>query len=111
MLAQAGIRLVADVRAIPRSRYNPQFNADSLAQFLSESGIAYEHLPELGGRRGPPKIEDGSPNMGWENESFRNYAGYARHGRLSRRPAKIENERRGGKNVNNVRGSCMVALP
>ena len=77
MLAQAGVRLVADVRAIPRSRYNPQFNADSLAQFLSESGIAYEHLPELGGRRGPPKIDDGSPNMGWENESFRNYAGYA----------------------------------
>lgn len=77
LLQSAGIRLVADVRTVPRSRTNPQFNGDTLSAALSESGIGYEHLSALGGLRGasrnvPPRI-----NAFWQNQSFHNYADYA----------------------------------
>jgi uncharacterized protein (DUF488 family) len=74
LLQTAGVMLVADVRAIPRSRTNPQFNIDALPPELAASGIGYEHFPELGGRRGRATH---SPNDFWENDSFRNYADYA----------------------------------
>lgn len=74
LLQSAGVKLVADVRAIPRSRTNPQFNIDALPPELAASGIGYEHFPELGGRRGRATH---SPNDFWENDSFRNYADYA----------------------------------
>ena len=74
LLGESGIELVADVRAIPRSRTNPQFNLDVLPDSLGEFGIGYEHFPELGGRRGRAS---NSPNDFWENDSFRNYADYA----------------------------------
>ena len=67
--------MLADVRAIPRSRTNPQFNRDALPQTLSEHRIDYIHMPELGGRRG--RILAASPNTFWQNQSFRNYADYA----------------------------------
>jgi uncharacterized protein (DUF488 family) len=67
------IALLVDVRTIPRSRYNPQFNRDTLAQSLSEAGLQYRHLPELGGLRKPKKD---SLNDGWRNTSFRGYADY-----------------------------------
>jgi uncharacterized protein (DUF488 family) len=67
------ICLLVDVRTIPRSRYNPQFNRDTLAQSLSEAGLQYRHLPELGGLRKPKKD---SLNDGWRNASFRGYADY-----------------------------------
>jgi uncharacterized protein (DUF488 family) len=65
-------RLV-DVRTIPRSRHNPQFNGDTLPVALLEHGIRYEHAPGLGGLR---KTHEGSPNAGWRNLSFRGYADY-----------------------------------
>jgi uncharacterized protein (DUF488 family) len=68
-----GIERVADIRTIPRSRHNPQFNGASLSKSLSENGIAYEHIAALGGLRRPSKD---SPNTGWRNESFRGYADY-----------------------------------
>jgi uncharacterized protein (DUF488 family) len=74
LLQGAGVTLLADVRAIPRSRTNPQFNIDALPPELAAHGIAYEHFPELGGRRGRAP---NSPNDFWENDSFRNYADYA----------------------------------
>ena len=74
LLQGAGVEMLADVRAIPRSRTNPQFNADVLPPELGTHGIAYVHLPELGGRRGRATH---SPNDFWENASFRNYADYA----------------------------------
>jgi uncharacterized protein (DUF488 family) len=74
LLQGAGVTLLADVRAIPRSRTNPQFNFDALPPELAAYGIAYEHFPELGGRRGRAP---NSPNDFWENDSFRNYADYA----------------------------------
>jgi uncharacterized protein (DUF488 family) len=67
------ICLLVDVRTIPRSRYNPQFNRDTLAQSLSEAGLQYRQLPELGGLRKPKKD---SLNDGWRNASFRGYADY-----------------------------------
>jgi uncharacterized protein (DUF488 family) len=75
LLQSAGIELVADVRSIPRSRTNPQFNIDALPADLAAQGIGYEHLAELGGRRG--RVLADSPNAYWEHASFRNYADYA----------------------------------
>ena len=68
-----GIRRLADVRTVPRSRRNPQFNADALASALRAQTIEYVPLPALGGLRHARKD---SPNTGWRNESFRGYADY-----------------------------------
>ena len=62
-----------DVRTIPKSRHNPQFNVEELARSLPQSGIAYQHMPGLGGLRHPRKD---SVNFGWKNASFRGYADY-----------------------------------
>ena len=77
LLGEAGADLVADVRTVPRSRANPQFNADTLPDALAAFRIGYRRLPRLGGLRGRPKGSTSSPNGYWENESFRNYADYA----------------------------------
>ena len=76
ILDENGIGGLADVRAIPRSRANPQFNADALSRAVREHGIDYVHIAELGGRRGraPDAV---SANSFWQNQSFRNYADYA----------------------------------
>jgi uncharacterized protein (DUF488 family) len=73
LLHAHGIALLVDVRTIPRSRYNPQFNRDTLAQSLREARLQYRHLRELGGLRKPKKD---SFNDGWHNASFRGYADY-----------------------------------
>ena len=62
-----------DVRTIARSRYNPQFNQDALAETLLRAGIGYTHMEELGGLRHARKD---SLNMGWHNTSFRGFADY-----------------------------------
>jgi len=67
------IRRLADVRTVPRSRRNPQFNADALASALQAESIEYVPLPSLGGLRHARKD---STNTGWRNESFRGYADY-----------------------------------
>jgi uncharacterized protein (DUF488 family) len=64
---------VADVRTIPRSLHNPQFNKASLAGSLKKAGLGYVHLPGLGGLR---HARRDSINMGWRNASFRGYADY-----------------------------------
>jgi len=64
---------VLDVRTVPRSRHNPQFNLDALPATLQSVGISYMHLPGLGGLRRP---RPDSPNSGWRNLSFRGYADY-----------------------------------
>lgn len=70
--AHAVTRLV-DVRTVPRSRKNPQFNRDTFPDALLPVGIGYVHAAGLGGfRRASPQ----SPNMGWRNASFRGYADY-----------------------------------
>jgi len=64
---------LVDVRTVPRSRHNPQFNGDALAASLQAVGIGYAHAPGLGGFRHPAPD---SPNAGWRNLSFRGYADY-----------------------------------
>ncbi len=79
VLQSYGIGLLADIRTVPRSRTNPQYNLDALPAALAEAGIGYTHLARLGGLRGRRKdLPAGeSPNGAWQNTSFRNYADYA----------------------------------
>jgi hypothetical protein len=77
LLGEPAIQAVVDVRAIPRSRTNPQFNLEVLPGSLAEFGVDYQHIAELGGRRHHPRGAPPSPNTFWRNESFRNYADYA----------------------------------
>ncbi|HEX6531354.1 MAG TPA: DUF488 domain-containing protein [Nitrospira sp.] len=73
LLKSHGITRLVDVRTIPRSRHNPQFDAHALDMSLEEAGITYIHQPQLGGLRKPKKD---SINEGWKNTSFRGYADY-----------------------------------
>jgi uncharacterized protein (DUF488 family) len=73
LLRAYSVERVVDVRTMPRSRRNPQFNSEALRDSLASEGIEYEHLPALGGLRKP---RADSPNTGWRNESFRGYADY-----------------------------------
>lgn len=73
MLLAARIEVLVDVRRFAGSRRNPQFSGQAMGAALSESGIAYLPMPELGGRR-PTRAD--SPNLAWRNASFRGYADY-----------------------------------
>jgi uncharacterized protein (DUF488 family) len=77
LLQESEIELLVDVRSVPRSRTNPQFNVDALPAPLAAAGIAYRHLRALGGLRGRRKDAGPSPNALWRNDAFRNYADYA----------------------------------
>jgi uncharacterized protein (DUF488 family) len=76
LLQEREVQVLADVRSIPRSRANPQFNIETLPAALAEFGVSYRHIPQLGGRRHRPRDAPPSPNTFWRNESFRNYADY-----------------------------------
>ncbi|MEX0792850.1 MAG: DUF488 domain-containing protein [Pirellulaceae bacterium] len=73
LLKVYGIEQLADIRTIPRSRHNPQFNDVELANSLAVARIEYVHLQALGGLRRP---SEDSLNGGWRNKSFRGYADY-----------------------------------
>jgi len=77
LLKDAGADMVVDVRSMPRSRANPQFNIEQLTGALGERQIAYRHIAALGGLRGRQGAAGASPNTFWRNKSFRNYADYA----------------------------------
>jgi uncharacterized protein (DUF488 family) len=77
LLKAAEARFVVDVRAIPRSRTNPQYNRDTLPTSLRDFDIDYEHIAELGGRRRRQANVPPATNAFWQNESFHNYADYA----------------------------------
>jgi uncharacterized protein (DUF488 family) len=77
LLNEAQIDLVADIRAVPRSRANPQFNKDTLPGALAAFDISYEHIAALGGLRGKARTSPRNVNGFWTNESFHNYADYA----------------------------------
>lgn len=76
LLEGSQVELVVDVRTIPRSRANPQFNQDALPAALAPYGVGYEHVAELGGLRGRRRGAGESPNSFRDNQSFRNYADY-----------------------------------
>ena len=71
LLEREGIRHLVDVRRFPASRRYPHFESVALKASLASSGISYEHVPAMGGRR---KANPASRNVGWRNESFRAYA-------------------------------------
>lgn len=73
ILKNNDIAHILDVRTMPRSRRNPQFNKETLPDVLLAAGIRYTHLPGLGGLR---RTHKGSINNGWRNTSFRGYADY-----------------------------------
>lgn len=77
LLQNAGVRFVVDVRTVPRSRTNPQYNADVLPASLAKSRIGYEHVAALGGLRGHNRDVPDAVNAFWQNRSFHNYADYA----------------------------------
>jgi uncharacterized protein (DUF488 family) len=73
MLQAHGIRRLVDVRTVPRSGHNPQFNREDLAHALHNRRIRYRHMPALGGLRHPRRD---SMNTAWRNANFRGYADY-----------------------------------
>jgi len=77
LLEEAEVQLVGDVRTVPRSRANPQYEQRVLSKILREFQIEYEYLPELGGLRTRSTDVATSVNAFWENTSFHNYADYA----------------------------------
>jgi uncharacterized protein (DUF488 family) len=77
LLRESGVRLVVDVRTVPRSRTNPQYNRDTLPDTLAPFQIGYEHIATLGGLRGRKRAVPPAVNGFWQNASFHNYADYA----------------------------------
>jgi uncharacterized protein (DUF488 family) len=77
LLKQSDVARVVDVRTVPRSRTNPQYNADVLPDALAPFDLAYEHISALGGLRSRTKNVTAETNGFWDNQSFHNYADYA----------------------------------
>ena len=77
LLRSVGVRFLVDVRTVPRSRRNPQFNREVLPATLADFEIGYEHLAALGGLRGHKRDIPTAVNGFWQNQSFHNYADYA----------------------------------
>ena len=86
LLRSYGIERLVDVRTIPRSRHNPQFNRDTLGKFLRNRNIGYRHLKELGGLR---HARADSLNTGWHNASFRGFADYMQTPEFAAAVAKL----------------------
>jgi uncharacterized protein (DUF488 family) len=72
-----GIEMIIDVRTVPRSRTNPQYNLDTFGQQLANVGIRHEQIAQLGGLRKKSRTVDDEVNSFWDNRSFHNYADYA----------------------------------
>ncbi len=73
LLKAHGVERLIDVRTVPRSRHNPQFNRDQLSPSLHSAHIHYSYMPGLGGFR---QAKSDSKNLAWRNASFRGYADY-----------------------------------
>jgi uncharacterized protein (DUF488 family) len=86
LLQAHGVKRVVDVRTVPRSRRNPQFNRETLPDSLRQAKIRYTHLKELGGLRHP--LPD-SPNSGWRNSSFRGFADHMQTPEFARGLGKL----------------------
>ncbi len=86
VLQAHAVTLVVDVRTIPRSRHNPQFNSETLPGSLDAAGIGYLHMPGLGGLR---RARRDSPNRAWHNASFRGFADYMQTGAFGESLTKL----------------------
>ena len=76
ILLANGVARLVDIRSIPRSRKNPQFNLDALRATLQHAGLAYVHLAALGGLRGKSRSVEDTVNAGWARRPFHDYADY-----------------------------------
>lgn len=104
LLRSHGVERVVDVRTVPRSQRNPQFNRDVLPAALEDAGIAYTHLAGLGGLRHP---KGDSPNTGWRNPSFQGFADYMQTADFEQGLAALIDVARGER----VAVMCAEALP
>jgi uncharacterized protein (DUF488 family) len=77
LLQGSSVIFVADVRTVPRSRTNPQYNRETLPQTLAAEAIGYEHIASLGGLRSRKREVPRQTNAFWQNDSFHNYADHA----------------------------------
>jgi uncharacterized protein (DUF488 family) len=77
LLRSAGVSRVADIRTVPKSRTNPQYNKETLPESLTAFQVGYDHVAELGGLRGKAQLVPPEQNGFWQNQSFHNYADYA----------------------------------
>jgi len=104
LLAAHSVTRLIDVRTVPRSRHNPQFNLETFPAALEAAGIHYEHAPGLGGfRRAGPE----SPNMGWRNASFRGYADYMQTAEFAQNLSSLVQRAKQGR----VALMCAEAVP
>ena len=109
LLRAHGIHTLVDIRSIPRSRRNPQYDQVALQQAIEADGLVYKHLPALGGHR---RAREDSPNKGWLNPAFQGYADYMQTGAFEQGLCELlELNRADGPIGNHVRGSCAMALP
>ncbi len=104
LLRSNGVVTLADVRTVPRSRRNPQYERTALERTLPAAGIRYVHLPRLGGLRHPRRD---SPNAGWRNDSFRGYADHMLSAEFEQGLAELRELARGGP----VAVMCAEAVP
>ncbi len=104
MLQAHGVDLLVDVRTVPRSRHNPQFNLEALPGTLAAAGIAHVHMPGLGGLRHP---RQDSINTGWRNLSFRGYADYMQTAEFEESVAELVRREEGRR----VAIMCAESLP
>jgi uncharacterized protein (DUF488 family) len=104
LLGAHGVTLLVDVRTVPRSRHNPQFNRETLPESLRRVGIDYLHLGELGGLRRP---RQNSTNTGWRNLSFRGYADYMETQEFEKGLVRLMDEA----NTRSVAVMCAEAVP
>jgi uncharacterized protein (DUF488 family) len=104
LLQAHGATCVVDVRTVPRSWHNPQFNKTSLPRSLKKAGLGYVHLPGLGGLR---HAQRDSLNAGWRNASFRGYADYMQTPEFARSLDELIRRAKG----NRVALMCAEAVP
>jgi uncharacterized protein (DUF488 family) len=104
ILKAHGVRKLIDVRTVPKSRHNPQFNEDALAASLRASGITYRRMQSLGGLRHARKD---SANEAWQNASFRGYADYMQTEEFSTAIGQLLERGR----TNNAAIMCAEAVP
>jgi Protein of unknown function, DUF488 len=107
LLRAYAVSRVVDVRTVPRSRHNPQFNKDSLPDSLKQAGLRYVRMLGLGGLR---HAKRDSLNLGWRNTSFRGYADYMHPG-ICGEPQRIDPVGQPRPDRINVRRSGAMALP
>lgn len=86
LLQAHGATCIADVRTVPRSRHNPQFNREALSASLDRAEVRYVHMQGLGGLR---HTKSDSPNTGWRNASFRGFADYMQTAEFSESLEKL----------------------